>query len=73
LLDSINKPSIGKDMNMASNNRLMRNATLNLTSSSNSGQTSKRLVIKNLKGFYFILPLNYLDSMQYETISSSFS
>jgi cullin-4 len=31
------------------NARMMRNATLNLTNSSNSGQTSKRLVIKNLK------------------------
>jgi translation initiation factor 2B subunit (eIF-2B alpha/beta/delta family) len=31
-------------------NRIMRNTSLNLTNSSSSGQTSKRLVIKNLKG-----------------------
>ena len=32
----------------------MRSTSLNLTSSSTSGQTSKRLIIKNLKGFLFL-------------------
>jgi hypothetical protein len=45
-------------------NRIMRNTSLNLTNSSSSGQTSKRLVIKNLKGslgqFFFLeIGLNY--------------
>lgn len=49
-LDKVNKPSIFSGVNADTTpNRMMRNATLNLTSSSNSGQTSKRLVIKNLK------------------------
>ena len=45
-------------------NRIMRNTSLNLTNSSSSGQTSKRLVIKNLKGslgqfFSLEIGLNY--------------
>ena len=36
-------------------NRIMRNTSLNLTNSSSSGQTSKRLVIKNLKGKHFFI------------------
>ena len=47
--DKINKPPIFGGANDPNTNRMMRNATLNLTNSSNSGQTSKRLVIKNLK------------------------
>ena len=39
------------DSNQATSvSRIMRNTSLNLTSSSSSGQASKRLVIKNLKG-----------------------
>lgn len=38
-----------KSIHDGSSSRVMRNATLNLTNSSNSGHTSKRLVIKNLK------------------------
>lgn len=47
--DKLNKPTAFGGTNEGSSSRLMRNATLNLTNSSNSGQTSKRLVIKNLK------------------------
>jgi len=44
----------------ASTNRVIRNTTLNLTSSSNSAQTSKRLVVKNLRGFFFFEFLTWL-------------
>lgn len=48
--DKLNKPTaFSGSTESGGSNRLMRNATLNLTNSSNSGQTSKRLVIKNLK------------------------
>jgi hypothetical protein len=51
----------------ASTNRAIRNTTLNLTSSSNSAQTSKRLVVKNLRGFF----LNFLNFNLIFTITFS--
>lgn len=41
--------SVTKNDASNASNRMIRNATLNLTSSSSNGQTSKRLVIKNLR------------------------
>ena len=53
--DEKNSSKASIDSNQTSSvSRIMRNTSLSLTSSSSSGQTSKRLVIKNLKGHFFI-------------------